>query len=338
MTIAVPDDTSPGPKVAQNPNAEAGMHVCGKCAARWGGLTTAHCSACHRTFTTVANFDRHRAGSHAPGIRHCLDPATVGFVDAGREYPCWGRPGRTEVGCDVSTTRRPSTEQNARDRLSDPDLVADDGQIGAGDPAYRADEVGGVVNITNLTECQMPREHDDLYRRWWDMGGRCERNRLPAILWDLYENGAFTIGTQGGYPIFDTHLLAIAVEQAWSSAEYPAGGLEEYQWQDLFHTADEYLAYPDAPVTLYRGVREEVAAQGMSWTGSLDTARGFADRFNATTGGGLVYRLVDVEPEHVLAQITNGRPEDEYVLEPEYLAEVSDNGLLVVFENRRVAS
>lgn len=67
---------------------------CGRCDNRWGGLNTAHCGAenCHRTFTGIVAFDKHRAGSHAAGTRHCVDPQTVGLVDAGRAYPCWGLP------------------------------------------------------------------------------------------------------------------------------------------------------------------------------------------------------------------------------------------------------
>ena len=38
----------------------------------------AHCSICHRTFTTAANFDKHRRGGN------CVDPATLGMVTAGR--------------------------------------------------------------------------------------------------------------------------------------------------------------------------------------------------------------------------------------------------------------
>jgi hypothetical protein len=72
------------------------MTVCVKCSAHWGGLKTAHCSVCHQTFSTVANFDRHRAGSHSADTRHCLDTAEVGLIDAGREYPCRGLPGRAE--------------------------------------------------------------------------------------------------------------------------------------------------------------------------------------------------------------------------------------------------
>jgi hypothetical protein len=57
---------------------------------------TSRCSACHESFTVVAAFDKHGAGSHTHDDRHCLDPATVGLVDVGRAYSCWGFPGRGE--------------------------------------------------------------------------------------------------------------------------------------------------------------------------------------------------------------------------------------------------
>lgn len=60
---------------------------CGGCDSHFGGLRTAHCGACHRTFTGITTFDKHR-------VRHkCIDPATVGLVDAGRKYPCFGTEG-----------------------------------------------------------------------------------------------------------------------------------------------------------------------------------------------------------------------------------------------------
>jgi len=62
------------------------------CGAHWFGLKTCHCTMCHRTFTTVSAFDKHRDGQHPNDTRHCVDPATVGLIDAGRAYPCFGWP------------------------------------------------------------------------------------------------------------------------------------------------------------------------------------------------------------------------------------------------------
>lgn len=43
-----------------------------RCGRQWTGLAQAHCPTCHRHFSTVANFDRHR-----PGTKGCQDPATL---------------------------------------------------------------------------------------------------------------------------------------------------------------------------------------------------------------------------------------------------------------------
>jgi len=50
------------------------------CDARWGGFNTSHCAACHVTFSTVGNFDRHRRG----GV--CVDPAEFGMAVNKRGY------------------------------------------------------------------------------------------------------------------------------------------------------------------------------------------------------------------------------------------------------------
>lgn len=80
-------------KVAQISIVPAGMHGCARCPNLWGGFNTSHCGGCHQTFTGLTAFDKHRDGSHSAGTRHCVDPATVGLIDAGRTYPCWGFPG-----------------------------------------------------------------------------------------------------------------------------------------------------------------------------------------------------------------------------------------------------
>lgn len=43
-----------------------------RCGREWTGLSQAHCPTCHRHFSTVANFDRHR-----PGSTGCQYPADV---------------------------------------------------------------------------------------------------------------------------------------------------------------------------------------------------------------------------------------------------------------------
>ncbi|WP_437340034.1 FDXHR family putative zinc-binding protein [Mycolicibacterium conceptionense] len=105
-----PTDTNPPTNTAQISPQSAGIaipersqpvnhqqpHGCAGCDARWGGYNTSHCSGCHRTFTGLTAFDRHRDGDHANSTRHCVSPESVGLIEAGRAYPCWGFPGDPE--------------------------------------------------------------------------------------------------------------------------------------------------------------------------------------------------------------------------------------------------
>ena len=73
-------------------------HHCAKCPARWSGHLTAHCAACHQTFTGLGAFDRHRDGSHTSRQgRFCLTPGKAGLVLADRLYPCWGLPNTADT-------------------------------------------------------------------------------------------------------------------------------------------------------------------------------------------------------------------------------------------------
>jgi hypothetical protein len=62
------------------------VHRCVKCSNRWGGLNTAHCGACHETFTTARIFDMHRRDGR------CRSPESFGLVPAQRDYRCWTTP------------------------------------------------------------------------------------------------------------------------------------------------------------------------------------------------------------------------------------------------------
>jgi hypothetical protein len=75
-------------------NRPSSAIACARCDNWWTGLRACHCSACHRTFTGLEAFDKHRSGSHAAGTRHCVDPAGVGLVPANKPWPDgWGYPG-----------------------------------------------------------------------------------------------------------------------------------------------------------------------------------------------------------------------------------------------------
>jgi hypothetical protein len=66
-------------------------HGCARCTSRWAGLNTAHCTACHETFTTPGIFDKHRRGSK------CLPPEAAGLVPTRRAYRCWATPRSPEM-------------------------------------------------------------------------------------------------------------------------------------------------------------------------------------------------------------------------------------------------
>ena len=63
----------PVPASGRAAGGTGGGNLGGVCDCRFTGGITAHCSACHRTFTGVKSFDRHQRLTG--GGRVCLDPA-----------------------------------------------------------------------------------------------------------------------------------------------------------------------------------------------------------------------------------------------------------------------
>lgn len=69
--------------------------TCGGCDTVWHRIDTAHCGACHRTFSSVTWFDAHRSQDGEHGT--CLDPVTVLTHDGRprmflRDNGVWGGP------------------------------------------------------------------------------------------------------------------------------------------------------------------------------------------------------------------------------------------------------
>jgi hypothetical protein len=57
------------------------------CGAFWPGTRISHCSVCHETFSTVANFDAHRRkvkSETSKYVGRCLDPRAAGLVPVSR--------------------------------------------------------------------------------------------------------------------------------------------------------------------------------------------------------------------------------------------------------------
>lgn len=134
------------------------------------------------------------------------------------------------------------------------------------------------------------------------------RNDYPAALMDIWGDGELD----------EPELLAVAVEEAWTMAEYPARYLDPSEWWEPFWDARQHLHIPSAPITVYRGVKSPEHAYGMSWSGTKATAEWFANRFGSS--GGHVYTIV-AKPDQILAHFhaADGRQEDEYVLDLEKL-------------------
>jgi hypothetical protein len=96
----VTDHPTPEANVAAARAPRARKHgpewvVCATCKARWTGLSACHCTGegCHRTFTSISAFDKHRTDSHVTG-RYCLDPAAAGLVPVTKRYwSGWALPG-----------------------------------------------------------------------------------------------------------------------------------------------------------------------------------------------------------------------------------------------------
>jgi len=67
------------------PPANAIRH--GACKQWWTGAERSHCGGCHRTFTSLTSFEKHRKGLR------CNDPTTVGLVARQKPYgELWGLP------------------------------------------------------------------------------------------------------------------------------------------------------------------------------------------------------------------------------------------------------
>ena len=55
------------------------------------GHSASGCPTCGEVFSTTANFDKHRKGTHGVD-RHCVNPESVGLVQGGRHGYWMGEP------------------------------------------------------------------------------------------------------------------------------------------------------------------------------------------------------------------------------------------------------
>lgn len=81
-------------KTASESRREPQRYRC-SCNAWWTGIAAAHCSGCHRTFTSVSGFATHRKRGA------CADPEALGMVSADRKWEGWALPGTYTPGDDA---------------------------------------------------------------------------------------------------------------------------------------------------------------------------------------------------------------------------------------------
>ena len=154
----------------------------------------------------------------------------------------------------------------------------------------------------------------EMLRQW--NGGKIlpGRNDLPAALFDMYWSQEFGP---------DLDLLAVAVEEAWTSPEFPMRLVDEESWLTFFDEVgfldnDTRLARVPASIpTLYRACAEGYE-RGMSWTDDYEQALWFYRR-NLIFGNTTVMLKLDPPRWYVLAHFhgDGGRDEKEWVVHPD---------------------
>ena len=151
--------------------------------------------------------------------------------------------------------------------------------------------------------------------RWVEISAGAGRNDKPALLVNA-------IGTE---VLSDAREVRIALEDTWTTCEWP-GRVADYDlWRTLFDGALEDGSYLDEtelrpvetlPATL-PGYRAAAAGheQGLSWTTSFERAHWFATRLGAIAGGTHRIYELDAPREWVLASFHDTRREHEYVID-----------------------
>lgn len=151
--------------------------------------------------------------------------------------------------------------------------------------------------------------------RWVEISARVGRNDKPTLLVNAIGTGILT----------DPREVRIALEDTWTTCEWP-GRVAEYDlWRILFDLALEDGAYLDetelrpietlpATIPVYRAAAAG-HEQGLSWTTSFEQAHWFATRLGAIAGGTHRIYEIDAPREWVLASFHDNRGEHEYVID-----------------------
>lgn len=151
--------------------------------------------------------------------------------------------------------------------------------------------------------------------RWEQISARAGRNDKPALLVTAVGSGLLS----------DPREMRIALEDTWTTCEWPGRAAEYDLWRTLFDMVLEDGTYLDetelSPIEklpetlpLYRAAAPG-HEHGLSWTTSFDRAHWFATRLGAIAG--MPHRIyeIDAPREWVLASFDQTRNEREYLID-----------------------
>lgn len=153
--------------------------------------------------------------------------------------------------------------------------------------------------------------------RWTDISARVARNDKPALFVKAVGTGMLS----------DARELRVALEDTWTTCEWPGRAAEYDLWRILFDTVLEDGTFLDEtelrPVEalpeslrLYRAAAPGYE-RGLSWTTSFDRAHWFATRLGALARQPHRVYEIDASREWVLASFHETRHEHEYLIDLE---------------------
>ena len=151
--------------------------------------------------------------------------------------------------------------------------------------------------------------------RWTDISARVGRNDKPALL----------VNAVGTGMLADRREMRIALEDTWTTCEWPGRAAEYELWRILFDMVLEDGTFLDEtelrPIeSLPETLRLFRAAapgyeEGLSWTTSFDRGYWFATRLGAIAGQPHRIYELDAPREWVLASFQQTRNEHEYLID-----------------------
>lgn len=152
-------------------------------------------------------------------------------------------------------------------------------------------------------------------RSWADISRRAGRADKPELLVKAVGQGLLSGPGE----------LRVALEDTWTSNEWPGRAATNDLWLILFQTALEPGTYLDEielrprealpeRLHVYRAAAPGYE-DGLSWTSEFEHAHWFATRFGSLSGSGLRMFEMDAPRESVLASFNRSREENEYVID-----------------------